>query len=107
MSVDDLIALEDETIDETQPLEIFDPMNTWKRKTITNFHVRELLVPLFKDGKRVYELPTLREICAYSQKELSAFWDTYRRLNNPHVYKVDLSQKLYDLKQDLLHRAGR
>ena len=103
----DLIALEDETIDETQPLEIFDPMNTWKRKTITNFHVRELLVPLFKDGKRVYELPTLREICAYSQKELSAFWDTYRRLNNPHVYKVDLSQKLYDLKQDLLHRAVR
>ena len=103
----DLIALEHETIDESMPLEIFDPIDTWKRKTITNFHVRELLVPLFRDGKRVYDLPALREICDYARQELSAFWDTYRRLNNPHVYKVDLSQELYDLKQQLLHEAEK
>jgi nicotinate phosphoribosyltransferase len=103
----DLIALEHETIDESMPLEIFDPIDTWKRKTITNFHVRELLVPLFRDGKRVYDLPALREICDYAKQELSAFWDTYRRLNNPHVYKVDLSQELYDLKQQLLHEAEK
>ena len=103
----DLIALEHETIDECMPLEIFDPIDTWKRKTITNFHVRELLVPLFRDGKRVYDLPALREICDYARQELSAFWDTYRRLNNPHVYKVDLSQELYDLKQQLLHEAEK
>ena len=103
----DLIALEHETIDESMPLEIFDPIDTWKRKTITNFHVRELLVPLFRDGKRVYDLPALREICDYARQELSAFWDTYRRLNNPHVYKVDLSRELYDLKQQLLHEAEK
>ncbi|MBR3196227.1 MAG: nicotinate phosphoribosyltransferase [Clostridia bacterium] len=103
----DLITRDYETIDTTQPLEIFDPINTWKRKTITDFHVRELLVPIFIDGKCVYELPTLKEICAYSKKELSAFWDQYRRLNKPHVYKVDLSQELYDLKQELLHRSGK
>ena len=103
----DLIALEHETIDESMPLEIFDPIDTWKRKTITNFHVRELLVPLVRDGKRVYDLPALREICDYARQELSAFWDTYRRLNNPHVYKVDLSQELYDLKQQLLHEAEK
>ncbi len=103
----DLITLEDETIDESKDLEIFDPIDTWKRKTIDNYHVRELLVPIFKDGRRVYELPTLKEICEYSKVELSALWDTYRRLNRPHIYKVDLSQKLYDMKMQLLRETEK
>jgi len=103
----DLITLEDETIDESKDLEIFDPIDTWKRKSIDNYHVRELLVPIFKDGVRVYELPTLKEICEYSKVELSAFWDTYRRLNRPHIYKVDLSQKLYDMKMQLLRETEK
>ncbi|MBP3371006.1 MAG: nicotinate phosphoribosyltransferase [Clostridia bacterium] len=103
----DLITLEDEVIDESKDLEIFDPIDTWKRKTIDNYHVRELLVPIFKDGRRVYELPTLKEICEYSKVELSALWDTYRRLNRPHIYKVDLSQKLYDMKMQLLRETEK
>ena len=61
-----------------------------------------MLVPIFIDGKQVYELPSIEEIRAYAQKELATFWEEYRRLLNPHVYKVDMSDGLYDLKQKLI-----
>ncbi|MBQ7887775.1 MAG: nicotinate phosphoribosyltransferase [Clostridia bacterium] len=98
----DMIALEEEDYSSGEPLEIFDPENTWKRMTLCEYEARKLLVPVFENGELVYELPSLSEIAAYSKKELESFWDEYRRLTRPHRYKVDLSHKLYELKHGLL-----
>ncbi|AFM39605.1 putative nicotinate phosphoribosyltransferase [Desulfosporosinus acidiphilus SJ4] len=98
----DVIALEDEVFSDRKSLTIFDPIQTWKRKTLANFRTRELLQPIFRKGKRVYDLPSLLEIQQYSRQELDSFWDEVKRLANPHRYIVDLSSKLYDLKQQLL-----
>ena len=97
----------EDPIDESQPLEIFDPDNTWKRKLVTNYYLRELLVPIFRSGQLVYQTPSLKTISAYAREELDTFWDEYKRLHSPQRYKVDLSQKLFDLKQDLLARRGQ
>ena len=97
----DVIALEDEVF-EGKSLTIFDPVQTWKRKTLTNFRTRELLIPVFRGGKRVCELPKLKDIQTYSKKELDTFWDEVKRLTNPHRYIVDLSANLFELKQQLL-----
>lgn len=102
----DLIALDDEVYDEQQPLTIFDPENTWKRMTLTDYTLRPLLVPVFKNGRQVYESPDLHRIAAYAKEELDTFWSEYKRLHRPQRYKVDLSQSLYDLKQELLARHG-
>ena len=107
MALADLIALEDEDFSSGEPLEIFDPENTWKRMKLCEYNVRRLLVPIFEDGRLVYQSPTLAEIAAYARGELDTFWEEYRRLNRPHRYKVDLSQKLYDLKQSLLSPQSR
>ena len=98
----DLICLENERYDENRPLTIFDPSETWKKMTLTDFTLRELLIPVFIRGKLVYQSPTLREIQSYAKTELSYFWDEYKRLRRPHIYKVDLSQPLYELKQKLI-----
>lgn len=100
MAMADLIALEEEQFRE--PITIFDPIETWKRKTLTNFKTRDLLIPVFRGGKRVYELPDLKDIQAYAQKERETFWEEIRRLVNPHRYIVDLSPKLFELRQKLL-----
>ena len=102
MALADLIALEGEEIDATKPLRIYHPEQSYKTKVLRDFTVREMLVPIFIDGKQVYELPSIEEIRAYAQKELATFWEEYRRLLNPHVYKVDMSDGLYDLKQKLI-----
>ncbi len=106
-AIADLITLEDETIDESVPLRIFDPVQTWKSMRITDFTARELLVPIFIDGKQVYESPDVMEIQRYAQQELNTMWEEYKRLLNPHVYKVDLSDKLYDLKQKLIRENSK
>jgi len=98
----DLIALEDEDYASGEPIEMFDPVNTWKRMTLCEYEARKLLVPVFENGELVYDMPSLSEIAAYAHKELESFWEEYRRLTRPHRYKVDLSKKLYDLKHDLL-----
>ena len=105
MAIADLISLEHETIDCSKPLRIFDPIQTYKRMTLTNFSARELLVPIFVDGKQVYQCPDIHEIAAYAKKELASMWDEYKRLLMPHTYKVDLSDALYDLKQKLVRDA--
>ncbi len=102
-AIADLMTLAHETIDEEKPLRIFDPVQTWKSMVLTDFSARELLVPVFIDGKQVYQLPDIHEIQEYAKKELATMWEEYKRLLNPHVYKVDLSDELYDLKQKLLH----
>ncbi len=105
-AIADLIALIDEVYDESQPLTIFDPIDTWKKMTLTNYTLRELLVPIYKDGKLVYESPSLMEIQAYAKEERSTFWDEYKRIHQPQRYKVDLSKPLYDLKQKMLAEAS-
>ena len=99
----DLICLHDETVDDSQPLEIFDPQNTWKRKVLTDFTAEELLVPVFRSGELVYSLPTLPEIRAHFEAECDGMWEEVRRFTNPHNYYVDLSQKLWDIKQVMLN----
>ena len=84
---------------------IFDPVATWKAKELTNFIVRELQVPVFLGGELVYQLPTLKEIRAYCQSQVATLWDEVKRFENPHTYYVDLSQKLWDCKQELLKAA--
>ena len=101
-AIADLIMLDEETIDETKPLEIFHPIETWKRMTLTDFYSKELLQPVFVNGKKVFKEIPLKEISAYSKNELSKFWDEYTRIIKPSEYKVDLSQKLYDMKAELL-----
>lgn len=98
----DLIALEDEDFSDGKPLTIFDPIQTWKQKVLHNYKTRELLVPVFRQGQCVYQLPAMLEIQAYAKKEMETLWTEVRRLTNPHKYIVDLSPKLYDLKQKLL-----
>ncbi len=100
----DLICLHDEQIDFNQPLELFDPDATWKRKVFTDIEARELLVPVFRGGDLVYQVPTLQESRDYCQRQVDALWDEVKRFENPHNYYVDLSQKLWDIKHDLLNR---
>ena len=105
-AIADLICVHDEVVDPTQPLELFDPEATWKRKTITDFTVRELLVPIFQDGKLVYEKPTIEEMRVWRAQQVDTLWDEVKRFENPHNYYVDLSQKLWDIKQKLLEQRG-
>lgn len=101
-AIADLIALDGEVIDEPKPLVIFHPVDTWKRMRLTDYHTKELLVPVFVDGKQVYNTPPLMDIQEYARQDLATFWDETKRLVNPQEYKVDLSQKLYELKRKLL-----
>ena len=103
----DLICLYDEVIDETKPLEIFDPVATWKRKTFNDYTATELLVPIFKNGEQIYELPSLNEIRNHCKEEIEGMWEEVRRFTNPHNYYVDLSQKLWDLKHNMLAEHGK
>ena len=104
MAIADLIMLDDETIDPEKPLTIFHPQETWKKMTLTNFHVKELMVPVFRDGKQVYTSPSVMEIQQYAKEDMATFWDEYRRFVKQHLYKVDLSDKLYQLKKDMLNQ---
>lgn len=98
----DLIMLRDEEIDTTQPLEIFDPIYTWKRKTIENYSIRELLTPLFVKGRCVRNNKDVEKVKEYTRSELDTIWDQYKRIKNPHIYKVDLSQELWNLKNEMV-----
>lgn len=105
MAVADYITLHDETFDVSQPLTIFDPNETWKRMTLTEYTMRPLQAPLFRSGKSVGDKPSLAEIGAYRQQEEKTFWDQYLRLMNPHEFKVDLSDKLWNLRNDMLQEG--
>lgn len=98
----DYITVYDETVDESKPLELFDPEAVWKRKTAADFTAKPLLVPIFQNGKLVYQLPTIEEARTYCLGEIDKLWEEVKRFENPHNYYVDLSQKLYDCKQGLL-----
>lgn len=101
----DYITVWDERVDEERSLELFDPRATWKRKTFTDFKVRELQTPVFRNGELVYQQPDLKEIQAYCLEQVDTLWDEVKRFENPHTYYVDLSQKLWDIKQTLLRES--
>ena len=101
-AIADYLCVHDEVVDDSKDLTIFDPDATWKTKTVYNYTARELQVPIFKNGELVYSLPSLEEIKSYCTKEVDALWDEVKRFDNPHTYYVDLSQKLWDIKYDLL-----
>ncbi len=105
MAVADLICIHDEVLDPTKPLELFDPSATWKRKTMTNYTAKELMVKVIENGELVYELPSLTEIREHCAKELDTLWDEVKRFANPHRYYVDLSQRLWDVKKDLINNS--
>ncbi len=107
MALADQICLHDETIDETKPLVLFDPNATWKRKTIKNFVAKELLVPIFKNGEQVYDVPDIASTRAYCADCVAHLWDEVKRFENPHAYYVDLSDKLYAVKQEMLAAYAR
>ncbi len=103
-AIADYLAVHDETVDDSQPLTIFDPDATWKKKQVYNFTARELQVPVFKDGQLVYGLPALEDIRTYCLAQVDTLWDEVKRFDNPHKYYVDLSQKLWDIKHGLLEK---
>ena len=106
-AIADYLTVYDETVDDSKDMTIFDPDATWKTKKVYNFTARELQVPIFKDGKLVYKLPSLEEIRAYCLAQVDTLWDEVKRFDNPQTYYVDLSQKLWDIKYDLLKSNGR
>ena len=102
MAIADVLTTFDETIDDSRPYEIFHPQNTWKRKTVSDFEAVELQVPIFEKGKCVYTSPSLQEIKDYCTDRLATIWDEVKRFENPHEYYVDMSQKLWDIRYELL-----
>ncbi len=106
-AIADLITLADEQIDASQPYELFDPDYTWKRKTVTDYNVRELLEPVFAKGECVFKKRDIKEIKEYCKQQVETLWDEVTRFENPHNYYVDLSQPLWDLKQQLLRENGK
>jgi len=98
----DLIMLNDETIDTSKPLKLFHPVYTWKTKTLKDYTIKEVLKPLFINGDCKHVKKPVMEIKEYAQQELATLWSEYRRISSPQIYKVDLSKKLWKLKQDML-----
>ncbi|MDR3294512.1 MAG: nicotinate phosphoribosyltransferase [Clostridiales Family XIII bacterium] len=102
--VADIIALDHENIPDDENFVIFDPAFTWKRKKLSDFYAKDLRVPIFDKGKRVYDNPSIGEIQAYCKAQVDTLWEESLRFENPTVYYVDLSTELWNLRTDLIHR---
>ena len=102
-AIADVITLAHEKIDDSEPYEIFDPTYTWKRKVVTDFVARKLQVKIFERGRQVYESPEVKEISARREQEVDSLWDEVKRFEKPHTYYVDLSQELWDQRNELLN----
>lgn len=103
-AIADYIALHDEIIDPKEPLVLFDPIHTWKRKTVEDYTIKEMQVQIFEKGKLIYDIPTLKEVKEYAQSSLDELWTELRRFSFPHKYYIDLSQKLWDIKNDMIQK---
>lgn len=101
-AVADVITLHDEVIDDTKPYTIFDPEQTYKKTTLTDFTAKRLRVQIFDKGRCVYSSPDIDSIKAYCREQLETIWEEVKRFENPHNYYVDLSQNLWELKNRLL-----
>jgi nicotinate phosphoribosyltransferase len=106
-AIADFITLSSEKIDENKPLELFNPVHTWKRKRVTNFYAKELQVKIFENGNPIYKSPDVMDIKEYVNEQLSTLWNEVLRFENPHTYYVDLSTKLWNLKQDMLLKYSK
>ena len=106
-AIADVLTLDSENISEEKSYSLFDPDFTWKRKTVDNFVAREMLVTVFKDGKCVYNCPSLEDVRAYCNEQVSALWEEVTRFENPHRYYVDFSGKLWGIKQALIEKITR
>ena len=104
-AIADYMTVYDETVDDSGDLEIFDPYATWKKKVVYDFNAKELLVPIFLNGKRVYDSPSLQEIQDYCRGQVDMLWDEVKRFDNPHKYYVDLSDKLWNIQHELLQKS--
>ena len=96
------MTVDGETIEEVDGYEIFDPKAVWKRKKLYNFEAKNLRVQLFDKGKNVHKPREIEEIKVYCKNQIDSLWDEMLRFDNPQTYYVDLSQKLYDMKQNLI-----
>ena len=105
-AIADVVTLFDEKIEYNKPYELFDPEFTWKRKKVENFYVRPLLQRIFKNGECIYQSPTTQEIKEYCEDQLNTLWEELKRFENPHKYYVDLSQSLWQIKNDLLRSVS-
>lgn len=105
-AIADLMALSDEVIDVHEDLTVYHPMNKWKNKVIEadTYEIRELLIPIFINGKLVYNSPSLIGIRDYCAREQETLWDEIKRFSNPQEYYIDLSEKLLDLKLDMIRK---
>ena len=103
-AIADYLCVHDETVDDSRDMEIFDPEATWKRKNVYDFTAKELMVQIFKNGELVYDLPDLKTVRTYCMEQIDTLWDEVKRFDNPHTYYVDLSQKLWDIKYELLNK---
>ena len=102
-AIADVLLLSDEPLPGGEDYEIFDPEHTWKRKTVTNYYAKEILIPIFKKGKLVYTSPDIEEIRNYCKDQIDSLWDEVKRFENPHDYYVDLSPELWEIKNQLLN----
>ncbi|MBQ3114831.1 MAG: nicotinate phosphoribosyltransferase [Clostridia bacterium] len=103
-AIADVITLHDEVIDDTKPYTIFHPQYTWKKKELKNFKAKKLLKEIYVKGKRVYDNPDIKDIKKYCSEQVDTLWDEVKRFENPHGYYVDLSQKLWDVKNELINK---
>lgn len=101
-AIADVLTANDETIDESKPYELFDPEYTWKRKIVTNFTAKKLLIRIFNKGTCVYEGPKLQDIKSHCKEQIDTLWDEVKRFENPHKYYVDLSKSLWETRERLL-----
>ena len=99
-----MITLRDEPAPNGDPITIFDPDAVWKKKRLSNYTAKELLVKIFDKGKCVYKTPSLKEIQDHCTEQLDTLWGTMLRFDNPQKYYVDLSNSLWNLKHELLHK---
>lgn len=107
LPIADYLTTYDEVIDQSKPIVLFDPIHTWKQKEIVQYTLKNMHKTIFKDGKLVYDIPTVKEIRKRAMSNLDSMWPELRRFSNPHKYYVDLSQKLWNLKNDLMKEHSK
>ncbi len=104
-AIGDVLCIHDETIDDSRPYTLFHPIHTWKKKIVNNFTAKPLLVQLFANGKQVYTSPDIESIRSYCLQQVDTLWKQVTRFENPQTFYVDLSSKLWTVKNDLLENC--
>ena len=106
-AIADVVTLHDEVIDDNEPYTLFDPVETWKKKVVTDFTAKKLLMPVFNGGQCVYKGKPIQEIRKYCAEQVDALWEEVLRFENPHKYYVDLSDKLWKMKHSMLEQYSK